>query len=151
VNIEFHHGTLKRWFSFEIKGLKGCQIDWLVWRLTTIVAWHYMHTSKLKKKRVHKKQGYGMYCENKCGESNIELINACISTILWNKWVLDCKESTSCQCGIKNEILVYVIFKLHMWMGITKESLQALNRYYFHDHQCYPRRCHWLLWNMVRI
>jgi hypothetical protein len=43
ANIEFYHGALKCWFSFETKGLRGCHVDWLLWGLTTIVAQHYMH------------------------------------------------------------------------------------------------------------
>jgi hypothetical protein len=35
---ESYHGALKRWFSFETKGLRGCRIDWLVWKLTTTMA-----------------------------------------------------------------------------------------------------------------
>jgi hypothetical protein len=31
------------------KGFKGCRIDWLVWRLTTTIAHHYMHTLEMKK------------------------------------------------------------------------------------------------------
>ncbi len=50
VSIEFYHGTLKCWFSLKTKGLKGCQIDCLVSRLTTTIAWHYMHTSEMKKR-----------------------------------------------------------------------------------------------------
>lgn len=49
ANIESYHGTLKCWFSLETKGLRGHQIHYLVWRLTTI-AWHYMQTSKMKKR-----------------------------------------------------------------------------------------------------
>jgi len=35
---------------FDTKGFKGRRIDWLVWRLTTTIAHHYMHTLKMKKK-----------------------------------------------------------------------------------------------------
>jgi len=34
----------------ETKGLQGRQIDWVVWRLTTTVARHYMHTVEMKKR-----------------------------------------------------------------------------------------------------
>ncbi len=44
------YGVLKCWFFFYIKGLRGCWIDWLVWRLTTTIAHHYMHTMEMKKK-----------------------------------------------------------------------------------------------------
>jgi len=50
VNIESYHGVLKHWFSLETKALKGHRIDWLVWKLTTKVAQHYMHTFEMKKK-----------------------------------------------------------------------------------------------------
>jgi hypothetical protein len=38
TNIEFYHGGLKRWLPLETKGSKGHYINWLVWRLTTIMA-----------------------------------------------------------------------------------------------------------------
>ncbi len=53
--IEFYHGTLKHWFSFETMGLQRRRIDWLTWRLTTMVARHYMHTFEMKKNWIHKK------------------------------------------------------------------------------------------------
>jgi hypothetical protein len=31
ASIESYHGALKRWLALDIKGLKGCRIDWLVW------------------------------------------------------------------------------------------------------------------------
>ncbi len=43
ASIEFYHGALKQWFSFEAKGLRGCCIDWLVWKLIMIEGQHYMH------------------------------------------------------------------------------------------------------------
>jgi hypothetical protein len=49
ASIESYHGVLKHWLAFDTKGLRGCRIDWLVWRLTTI-ARHYMHTLEMKKK-----------------------------------------------------------------------------------------------------
>jgi hypothetical protein len=49
ASIEFYHGALKRWFSLETKGLQDWQIDWLVWKLTTMVIRHYMHTTKMRK------------------------------------------------------------------------------------------------------
>jgi hypothetical protein len=49
ANIKSYHGVLKRWFSLESKGLKGRHIDWLMWRLTIIVARHYMHQAKMKR------------------------------------------------------------------------------------------------------
>jgi hypothetical protein len=67
ASIESYHGTLRCWVSFEIKGFKGCQINCLVWKLITIIAWHYMHTSEMKKTWFIKKQGGGPYCENECG------------------------------------------------------------------------------------
>jgi hypothetical protein len=86
-----------------------------------------------------------MYCENECRKNNIEPTHTCIPTILWNRWLLDCKESMPCQCGIQNEIPIYRIFKLHMQMGIMREFLQVPNHYYSHGHSCYPRRWYWLL------
>jgi hypothetical protein len=52
--IESYHGALKRWFSIETKRFRGQHIDWLVWQLTTIVAWHYMHTFEMKKRGIIK-------------------------------------------------------------------------------------------------
>jgi hypothetical protein len=49
--IESYHGALKHWFSLETKGFRGQQIDWLVWRFTTTIARHYMHTAKMKKRK----------------------------------------------------------------------------------------------------
>jgi hypothetical protein len=49
VSIESYHGTLRHLLSLERKGFKGCQIDWLVWKLITTIARHYMHTFKMKK------------------------------------------------------------------------------------------------------
>jgi hypothetical protein len=50
TSIESYHGALKHWFSLETKGLRGWRIDWLVWRLTTTVARHYMQTSEMKRR-----------------------------------------------------------------------------------------------------
>jgi hypothetical protein len=50
ASIESYHGALKRWFSLETKGLRGRRIDWLMWRLMTIVARYYMHTAEMKKR-----------------------------------------------------------------------------------------------------
>jgi hypothetical protein len=80
VSIESYHGTLKHWFSLETKGFKGYQIDWLVWRMIITITQHYMDTFEMKKK-VHKKEGCGTYCENKCGESNVDPIHACIPNL----------------------------------------------------------------------
>jgi hypothetical protein len=49
ASIDFYHAILKHWFSFETKGLRGHYINWLVWRLTTNVAWHYMHQAEMKR------------------------------------------------------------------------------------------------------
>ncbi len=59
ASIESCHCALKCWFVFNTKGLKGWRIDWLVWWLTITITRHYMHTLEMKKKRFHKKQGYG--------------------------------------------------------------------------------------------
>ncbi len=50
ANIESYHGVLKHWLALDTKGLKGHRIDWLVWRLTTTIARHYIHTLEMKKK-----------------------------------------------------------------------------------------------------
>jgi len=50
ANIESYHGALKRWLALDTKGLRGCRIDLLVWRLTTTITHHYMHTLEMKKK-----------------------------------------------------------------------------------------------------
>ncbi len=49
-NIESYHGALKHWLVLDTKGLRGCRIDWLVWRLTTTIAHHCMHTLEILKK-----------------------------------------------------------------------------------------------------
>jgi len=50
ANIESYHGALKRWLALDTKGLRGRRLDWLVCRLTTTIAHHYMHTLEMKKK-----------------------------------------------------------------------------------------------------
>jgi hypothetical protein len=47
ANIESYHGALKHWLALNTKGVIGCRIDWLVWRLTTTIAHHYMHTLEI--------------------------------------------------------------------------------------------------------
>ncbi len=47
--MKSYYGALEHWFFLETKGLKGRLIDWLVWRLTTTMTWHYMH--QVEKKR----------------------------------------------------------------------------------------------------
>jgi len=47
ASIESYHGVLKRWFVLDRKSFKGHKIDWLVWRLTTTIARHYMHTLEI--------------------------------------------------------------------------------------------------------
>jgi hypothetical protein len=49
ASIESYHEALKRWFSLKTKGLRGCHINYLVWRLTKIVAWYYMDQAKMKR------------------------------------------------------------------------------------------------------
>jgi hypothetical protein len=56
ASIESYQGALKRWFSLETKGFRGRRIDWLLWRLTIIVARHYMHTIEMKKCGLNKKK-----------------------------------------------------------------------------------------------
>ncbi len=51
ANIESYHGALKHWFAFDTKDLRGHKINWSVWRLTTTIAHHYMHTLEMKKKK----------------------------------------------------------------------------------------------------
>jgi hypothetical protein len=50
ASIESYHGALKHWFALDTKGLRGRRIDRLVWRLTTTIARHYMHTLEMKKR-----------------------------------------------------------------------------------------------------
>ncbi len=50
ANIKSYHGALKCWFAFDTKGFRGHRIDWLVWRLITTIAHHYIHTLEMKKK-----------------------------------------------------------------------------------------------------
>ncbi len=47
-SIESYHGALNFLLYLEIKSLKGRHINWLVWKLTTIVAQHYMHQVEMK-------------------------------------------------------------------------------------------------------
>jgi hypothetical protein len=49
ASIKSYHGALKCWFFFKIKGLRGCDIDLLVWKLTRTMARHYMHQAKMKR------------------------------------------------------------------------------------------------------
>jgi hypothetical protein len=49
ASTESYHGALKGWLSLEIKRLQGWRINWLMWRLTIIVAKHYMHIVEIKK------------------------------------------------------------------------------------------------------
>ncbi len=50
ASIESYHGALKCWFVVDTKGLRGRRSDWSVWRLTTTIARHYMHTLEMKKR-----------------------------------------------------------------------------------------------------
>jgi len=52
TTIESYHDVLKHWFAFDTKGLKGRRIDWLVWRLITTIAHHYMHTLEMKNQSI---------------------------------------------------------------------------------------------------
>ncbi len=51
ASVKSYHKALKHWFSLETKGLMGCHINWLVWRLTMTMARHYMHQAEMKKQR----------------------------------------------------------------------------------------------------
>jgi hypothetical protein len=79
TNIESYHGALKRWLALDTKGLRGCRINWLVWRLTTTIARHYMHTLEMKK-RFHKKKGYGGHYYTKCGKCSPYSTHPCVLT-----------------------------------------------------------------------
>ncbi len=107
MNIEFYHGTLKCWFSLETKGFRGCQIDWLVWRLTTTIAWHYMHTSEMKKRGFIKNKVVECIVKTSVNKATLIPFTQCNPTIFWKWWFLDYKQSKSCQCGILSEIHVY--------------------------------------------
>ncbi len=48
ASIGSYHGALKHWFSLETKGFWGRRIDWLMWKLTTTIIKHYMHTTEMK-------------------------------------------------------------------------------------------------------
>jgi hypothetical protein len=48
ASIESYHSALKHWLALDTKGFKWHRIDWLVWRLTTTIAHHYMHTLEMK-------------------------------------------------------------------------------------------------------
>jgi len=82
TSIESYHGVVKHWFALDTKGFKGCRINWLVWQLITTIARHYMHTLEMKKKRFHKKQGYGGHYYTKCGKGNLYSIHPCVPTNL---------------------------------------------------------------------
>ncbi len=81
ANIESYHGALKHWFAFDTKGLRRHKINWSVWQLTTAIAHYYMHTLEMKKKkRFHKKQGYGGHCYMKCRKGSLYSIHPCVLT-----------------------------------------------------------------------
>jgi hypothetical protein len=50
TNIESYQCVLKCWFILDTKSFRRHRIDWLVWRLTTIIAHHCMHTLEMKKR-----------------------------------------------------------------------------------------------------
>jgi hypothetical protein len=50
MSIESYHGVLKCWLVLDTKGFRRRRINWLVWRLTTTIACHYMHILETKKK-----------------------------------------------------------------------------------------------------
>jgi hypothetical protein len=65
ANMKPYHKAMKCWFSFKTKGLRGHHIGWLVWRLTTTMAWPSQH----EEASVHKKQGHGATYSGKCWQS----------------------------------------------------------------------------------
>jgi hypothetical protein len=82
ASIESYHGALTRWFVLDTKSFRGHRIDWLVWRLTTTIARHYMHTLEMKKKGFIKKQGYGGHYYTKCGKGSPYSTHPCVPTNL---------------------------------------------------------------------
>ncbi len=118
---------------------------------------HHYYCSPLHAHNGDEKKGFinNKYLEasmkKKCGKNSLDPIYWCCPTNLWKWWCLDGVKPTPCQCHIPSEIFIYSICLLHMWVGIVREFMQASNCGYFHMHLYYPRRHHWILWNMVWI
>ncbi len=102
TNIEIYHGALKCWFCFETKGLKGCQINWVIWRLTmTTIAYHYIHTSKMKKRWFIKNKVVKHIVKNN-GWGDIDPTYPClVPTNLWKWQCLDGTKPTPYQLDIQ--------------------------------------------------
>jgi hypothetical protein len=79
VSIESYHSALKRWLVLDTKGLRGCRIDWLVWRLTTTIACHYMHTLEMKKKGFIKYKVMKAII-TRCGKGGLYSTHSCVPT-----------------------------------------------------------------------
>jgi hypothetical protein len=86
---------LKHWLSLETKGLEGCCIDWLVWRLTTTIA-HF----GIKEKGFHLEQHRGIHCESKRGKGGINPTHPCFLAKEWKPKHLDGKKRTTSQCYV---------------------------------------------------
>ncbi len=69
ISIKCYHKALKRWFSLETKGLRGHCINWLVWKLTKIMAQHYMHQAKMKRQGFIKNKVMAWLCGGKCWQN----------------------------------------------------------------------------------
>jgi len=84
-----------------------------------------MHTFEMKKK-VHKKEGCGTYCENKCEKGNVDPIHTCTPTFFYNRWSLDCKcpfiEYLDCTCewALGGNLCKHQNFIILMVINVTK-------------------------------
>jgi hypothetical protein len=119
ATIESYHGALRRWFILDTKDFRRHKIDWLVWRFTTTIAHHYIHTLEMKKK---------CFIKNKVMEATvtwsvekttlIPLTHVYQPTIesdgAWGIWS---------QCHLCSEIPIHQNILLRMWMGIAKEHV----------------------------
>jgi len=129
ASIKSYHNALKHWFSLETKGLKGRHIDWLMWRLTMTVAWHYMDQVD-----VHKKRNHGMICGAKCWENYSNSTHWCDLTYLrrgWWWWCLANVKPTPSWCYLQDSCPFCWICKLHLRMGICEATFASIKLLFY--------------------
>lgn len=99
---------------------KGCQINWVIWRLTmTTIAYHYMHTSKMKKRGFIKNKVVKRIVKNN-GEGDIDpTYPHIVPTNLWKWQCLDGIKPTPYQHDIQ-VTSIYWLCMSHMWVGICE-------------------------------
>jgi hypothetical protein len=128
VSIESYHGALKHWFSLKTKGLKRHQIDWLVWKLTTITTWHYLHTSQMKKRGFIKNKVVKHIVKTNVEKATILIPFMHVSQLsfqTYNYRII--KSQPFANVATKWNTHLQNIQVAHVWMGAVKESLQASN------------------------